>query len=969
MNNQRFLCAVILLCAFSVLYGQTTLIEGDIAIIGLDTPSEDFLFVTFVDLAAGTEIYFTDEEPDGDYTIGFGEGTVLYTVPFGGVVAGTVVSFVVNASDFSVTSDGNIQLADSGDGLLAYQGSVVGNVTTFLHAIGDDLGDVGVFPGGFLSYLLIGSDDGEYFGVREGETATAYFFEVNNSSNWSASGSGVVPFNLTNFTFEDVVSVNCSGLFISEYIEGSSNNKYIEIYNPTNKEITLTGNYSLNIYTNGSNSPSTIHLVGSIAPFNVFVISHNLASLGIIANQQSSTLFFNGNDAVALENSVNIIDLIGVVGDATDFAADKGLKRKKAINKSTIIFDALEWDNLIMDNVSNLGAHFGDCGFVCEASKVTTWSGVGWDNGFPDIYTSVILDNDYNTSVEGSFKGCSLQLNEGAILMIDNSTTLEFQNNVEVKGDLIVETEGSFVQKNDLATFEVVGNGVSYVQKTAAPINAWYEYTYWSSPVVNATIGNTLVDAPSGRRFWFNAQNWLDAFAETNNNNAAVAGQDDIDDNGDDWQYANATAVMVSGVGYAATYSSAKFTGLGQQYSCDFIGSFNNGIITVPVYRNDVEKKDYNWNLIGNPYPSAIDVDAFFSKNVYNAQSNPLGVLDGAIYLWSQNTSPSKTENGNQAFNFSQSDYAIINGTGSIAASGGCGLPDRFVASCQGFFVSFSDNATATNIVSGTLLSGSVVFNNAMRVNNYNNQFYKQVKKNELENVANRYWINLTSEGGLFSQTLVGYVAGATDGCDAAFYDASRNLSTGAFATIYSSIDESEHKFAIQGKAIHSLNFEEEVFLGFDTSIEDDLVYKIAVSKIEGEFLQENKIYLEDTATGVTHNLSEKEYAFTSEVGSFKNRFKLKFINENLLSLESEKQEDRLLVKNLEAENVQFSAPENLAIKELQIVDLLGRIIYEYKGGKKSITINLVRVSGVVYFAKVKFSNNEIIVKKLLKSN
>lgn len=967
MNNKYLTCALALLCSLFTCHGQTILIEGDIAIIGIDTPAEDFLFVTLVPLETGTEIYFTDEEPNGGYTIGVGEGTVLYSAPLGGVPAGTVISYIANALDFSSTSDGDLQLANSGDGLLAYQGSSVGNVTTFLHAVGDAFVDIGVYPDGFSNYLLLGSDDGEYFGVREGENPETYFAEINNSSNWNTSGSGIVPFNLEDFSFETNASNGCSELFISEYIEGSSNNKYIEIYNSTNQEITLTNNYTIEIYANGNNSPSKINLMGTIAPFDVFIVSHNLASLGVVADQLSSTLFFNGNDVVALANSTNIIDLVGVIGNDLDFAVNTGLKRKSYRKSPALVYSEIAWDILSEDDVSNLGNHFGNCGYVCSASKTTTWNGVDWSHGFPDIYTTAILNNNYTTSVGTSFNACSLQVSAGSTLTIGNSTALEIQNNILVRGDLVVASEGSLLQNNNIAAFKIIDNGTSSVQKLTAPINAWYEYTYWSSPVSNATIGNTLVDAPESRRFWFNAQNWLDAFKEINNNNTAIVGQDDIDDNGDDWQYANPNEIMKPGIGYAATYSAVKFTGSGQQYSYSFTGEFNNGIISVPVYRNDVDKNDANWNFIGNPYPSAIDVDAFFNENIYNAISNPTGVLEGAIYLWSQNTAPSETTNGNEAYNFSQSDYAIINGTGSVAASGDSELPSRFVSSCQGFFVSFANDAIATNVVSGTILSGSVFFKNAMRVNNHNNQFYKQVAKNKLSEKSNKLWINLTSEGGLFSQTLIGYVEGATDGYDTAFYDANRNLATGTYATIYSTIENKEHKLAIQGKAMEGLDLNEEIILGFETSIESNPIYTIEISKIEGGFLQGNVVYLEDAINGITHNLSESSYTFISDKGVFKNRFKVKFKNQATLSLASENIENKLSIINLDEENVQFLVSENLTMQQIQISDLLGRTIFEYKGEENSIIISLARVSSVIYFAKVKLSNNQVITKKLLK--
>lgn len=178
---------------------QTTLAEGDMAIIGMDTVAEDFSFVAFVDMDAGTEIYFTDEEASGNYTIGTGEGTVLFTAPAGGIAAGTVITYAGNSSYFTTTSDGAMALGNSGDGLIAYQGTSVGSVTTFLHAVGEDSGDVGTFPDGFSNYILYGADDGEYDGTRTGDAATL-MAAINNSANWTTSGSGVTPFTTTSFS-------------------------------------------------------------------------------------------------------------------------------------------------------------------------------------------------------------------------------------------------------------------------------------------------------------------------------------------------------------------------------------------------------------------------------------------------------------------------------------------------------------------------------------------------------------------------------------------------------------------------------------------------------------------------------------------------------------------------------------------------------------------------------------------------
>ena len=64
---------------------------------------------------------------------------------------------------------------------------------------------------------------------------------------------------------------HCSQLFFSEYVEGWSNNKALEIYNPTGEEIDLSS-YSISRYANGGTSPSTTQLSGTISPYGTFVV-------------------------------------------------------------------------------------------------------------------------------------------------------------------------------------------------------------------------------------------------------------------------------------------------------------------------------------------------------------------------------------------------------------------------------------------------------------------------------------------------------------------------------------------------------------------------------------------------------------------------------------------------------------------------------------------------------------------------
>ncbi|MBT8259855.1 MAG: lamin tail domain-containing protein, partial [Bacteroidia bacterium] len=109
-----------------------------------------------------------------------------------------------------------------------------------------------------------------------------------------------------------------SDLIISEYGEGSNNNKYIEIYNGTGNPVNLV-DYSLELYSNGSNTSSAQHTFAFgtvLSSGDVYVLYNSSADPIIIAqgDEATSPPNFNGDDAVTLSKLGTIIDMIGEVG-------------------------------------------------------------------------------------------------------------------------------------------------------------------------------------------------------------------------------------------------------------------------------------------------------------------------------------------------------------------------------------------------------------------------------------------------------------------------------------------------------------------------------------------------------------------------------------------------------------------------------------------------------------------------------
>lgn len=199
--------------------------------------------------------------------------------------------------------------------------------------------------------------------------------------------------------------LDCTELFISEYVEGPGNNNAIEIYNPTPASIDLTG-YSINRYGNGATSgPDTWPLSGNLATGQAITIGNGQLDSIWVSTYWSlpvdpvfyaacdlhgsgiypTPFYFNGNDAMTLEKGTNIIDIFGKVGEdpgnawtddasagytdangGTWWTKRQTLVRKASVKKGVtvnpIVFNpTLEYDSLPDATYSGMGTHNCDC--------------------------------------------------------------------------------------------------------------------------------------------------------------------------------------------------------------------------------------------------------------------------------------------------------------------------------------------------------------------------------------------------------------------------------------------------------------------------------------------------------------------------------------------------------------------------------------------------------------------------------
>jgi hypothetical protein len=167
-------------------------------------------------------------------------------------------------------------------------------------------------------------------------------------------------------------------LFFSEYIEGTSNNKALEIYNGTSASVDLSaGQYVVQMYFNGATTSGlSTSLTGSIAAGDVYVLANPLAASAILAQADQTTstsAWYNGDDAIVLRKggaSGPIVDVIGQVGfdPGTEWGTgltstqDNTLRRKATVtsgdtNGADAFDPSAEWDGLAVDTFEGLGSH------------------------------------------------------------------------------------------------------------------------------------------------------------------------------------------------------------------------------------------------------------------------------------------------------------------------------------------------------------------------------------------------------------------------------------------------------------------------------------------------------------------------------------------------------------------------------------------------------------------------------------
>ena len=672
-------------------------------------------------------------------------------------------------------------------------------------------------------------------------------------------------------------------IMISQSFE-NGNSDLLEVTNLSNFPI-FDGDYFVGIFNRRNDlrrRPSEVISVGALGPGETILLGP-----GDI---------FDGDEVIVLSTSFrnqcyeDRVDELGSHGQ--DWGSGRSLAKGACSSETANLeFQAEQWTALTTSEVT--GANPGQNIALGRYDRdPLIWDGVSWSNsGFPDRTRKIILNGDYDGDLE-DLEGCHLEVN--ANLNFDHGTqnSVVLHGNLIVSGDFVIGDQESLVMYDSQA--EIIGE-VSKIERSTFR-NDKYDLTYWSSSMKAASINQVFSGVKPNRIYYFDQSQTQ----STDPNDA------------DYWNsWIVGTGSMTPGLGYVAE----GITGTTGVHEILFTGTPNNGNIDVAVNHWDDGNPDNDWNLLGNPYPSAIDIEKFFDANI--------GLLEPVVYLWTHATPLS--DGGDYAYD----DYATYNYTGGTGIGTGFGtrvgegpVPEKNIGSAQGFFI------RAFN-------SGNATFTNDMRLVGENDQFFKgQKQKNEPESneEKDRVWLNLTNDQGGFNQLLIGFLDQAGPDFDPG-YDA-RRFEGGNPISFYSRIGED--KLVIQARESFAPNIS--VPLGFKTYVAPRIFY-IEIAKKEG-VLRNEKILLRDKKLGVLHDLSTGPYEFEVESkGDQPDRFQLEFEEEAVLATEEIIEENQWVVY---AQDERCFVRASEKVKQIRVYNLLGALVHQSYPNKNQFDVPLV---------------------------
>ncbi len=610
--------------------------------------------------------------------------------------------------------------------------------------------------------------------------------------------------------------------------------------------------------------------------------------------------------------------------------------------------------------------------------------------------SSWLHGDDLNTDVFASTEYSIVKINNDIILnsslktsglIIDSGSTLTVNGNNLVKNNWYFELNGTLDLMNDSQLVQTVNsdlvtsiNGKTLRRQEGTPNIYWYNY--WSSPVGelgtttltdNNGSGNNVNNTPFSLGMLKDDSGLTCQFTSEYNGNGSISTYWLYTfKNGrtyDDWARISTSANLKPGEGY--TQKGTGIPSSEQQYI--FEGKPNNGTILVnvtdvggPGSVADISRTSY---LLGNPYPSALDISKFIDDNA--------GVIGGTLQLWQQWSGSS------HYLDQYEGGYAQVNKMGATRAYQFVGRSGAHNGSQDGTLVPSKYLPIGQGFITEIIADGNVEFNNSQRVfileedadGNFDNGsvFFKNANgKSKGSSVSKtesnqstvikklRLEFNAVSGPETRRELLLGFSEATSDAYDYG-YDAK-----------CSEANNNDLNLSLEGdnfniQAYGELTQEKVVPLNFKSSGQN--TFEVKLSDIEN-FEDSEEVYLRDNLTGDYFDLrSNLAYSFSSEQGKFNERFEIVFQSEQQsLSIE-ESSIDKNFIYYLNKDRTIHVKKLEAPVVKMAVVSITGQIVLEVYGIPNAVLeegIELPKVASGAYVAYLRTADNQVISKKII---
>ena len=495
-----------------------------------------------------------------------------------------------------------------------------------------------------------------------------------------------------------------------------------------------------------------------------------------------------------------------------------------------------------------------------------------------------------------------------------------------------------------------------------------YQYNYWCSPVGNVdtatSVNNPFGIKQLGRPTTSTATTMATLLAPTSYDGTAFplaiapywVYKFINRSSYSDWIQVGSTTTLAAGEGFTmkgtfgtdtTTIDGVQNNPDGKHQRYDFRGKPNDGTINIPVIAGEM-------TLTGNPYPSAINLQAFLTGELN---------CTGTAYFWEQDKMANSHYVADYKGGYGTYSYLDIyvpaifytyDGWGGEVANigaGGNSYQRKYAPIGQGFLIE-------------GFTTGNVQMKNSYRVfvkeGVENSSQFEKVKQNKKSTADTTPQIrfNTLLDNGPISQIVLAFDPASTDGVDRSDSESPND----GPANNYFVINNKEY-------VINALPFDidKKIPIGFRNYAQAN--YKITVNQMIN-VPEVTNVYLHDKTTNLYHDIKNNVYDLTLPAGTYNTRYEITFKN-GTLGVDDVESQRFLVQQDNVNKNLTINNPQQLELVNCSLYDVVGRLVFskDKLGTDSSYAFPTANLSNGIYIVKLTTSDKAEMGTKIIIKN